>query len=494
MKINKLGYILLGIGVFIVVFALISDSIGLGKKGIQAAQLLLIQCGILLSVISIGLINLSDTEVNILKLTTQVITRIINIPASNWILLGFFTAYIILFIYPMFFNPDRTIHYLTRYVPEITPIGRDLSFATSGIKNWLSGNGFYDLENLNYPPLYAVVFSPFLLLEYPSTYFVMTAVTLFSMVVSSLIIPSLVVKNGDRAILFFFFITGIFSYGMQFELERGQFNIFAFTLSFLAIYIFHRHYQFRHLAYLLFSVAVQIKLYPVIFILMFVKDWRDWKNNILRFAGLGIFNIALLFVIGYQAFIDFTNTMLILFGSVWIRPYNHSIASFVRELTTNGFGILQPDTVAMLNERASLIGFALALYYFICLLVIVGRAYKNDENGVNLDLFLVCTIGAMILPSLSIDYKLPLLSPAIALALSYNPQSDHKIRRIVTVLLLVTISLAYSYSLFSFVHRPVLVANSFPLIMVILTAITFLNIFEKRSFFQAESQKYPTTQ
>lgn len=418
----------------------------------------------------------------------QIIFRVLNIPGAYWILLGFFIVYISLFVSPVFFNSDRRIDYLTRYVLEITPIGRDLNLATSGIKSWFSGNGFYDIQNLNYPPLYAIVFSPFLLLTYPTTYFVMTAVTIFCVILSSLILPSLIVKNRDQAILIFFFLTGIFSYGVQFELERGQFNIFAFTLTFLAIYIFHRHYHFRNLAYLLFSVAVQIKLYPLIFILMFIKGWRDWRSNVLRFVGLGIFNFALLFVIGYQGFLDFISTMLILFDSQWNRPYNHSIASFVRNLTTTGFGVLQSGTVALLKEKSLLIEVALIAYFFICLFVVFGRAYKNNENGINLDLFLMCTIGAMILPSLSIDYKLPLLSPAIALALSYRPFCDNKKRRILTVILLVVISLAYSYTLFSFVNRPLILANCLPLIMIILTAITFLNIVENRTFFRTENQ------
>jgi len=492
MKNIKFGHSLLGTGVSIVLFALISDYIGFGKPGFQAAQLLLLQFGVLLSVTSIGFLA-SGSELKVSRLINQITTRIFNSPTANWVYFGFLITYILLFIIPVFFNSDRRIDYLTRYIPEITPVGRDLSFATSGIKSWLSGNGFY-LKDLNYPPLYAVVFSPFLLLTYPTTFFVMTAITLFSMVVSGLILPSLILKNKDSAVLFFFFLTGIFSYGMQFELERGQYNVFAFTLSFLAIYIFHRHYQFRHLAYLLISVAIQIKLYPIFFTLMLVKNWRDWKSNILRFTGLGIFNVSLLFVLGYKTFIDFINTMLILFGSVWTRPYNHSLASFVRDLTSTGLGVFKPDTVSVLQENSSLIKFILILYYLVCLAIIVGRAYRNNESGINFDLFAVCTIGAMIIPSLSIDYKLPLLSPVMALALSYSPKNDHKIRQIIKMIVLIVISLAYSYTLFSFVHRPVFLANCFPLFMIILTGITCLNVVDKRSFSQVESQEHLTAQ
>ena len=199
-KVRKLGYVLLGVGVVIAVFALISDYIGFGKTGIQAAQLLLIQLGVLLSAISVGLL-LSSSEIKVSSLINQTITRILSLPASSWILFGFMIAYILLFIIPVFFNSDRRIFYLSRYIPEMTPIGHDLSFNTSSIENLFSGKGLYDLENHYYPPLYAVIFSPFLMLEYPNTYFVMTGITLFCTVVSGLILPSFIVKNKDRALI-----------------------------------------------------------------------------------------------------------------------------------------------------------------------------------------------------------------------------------------------------------------------------------------------------
>ena len=480
MSFRKLGYILFCIGISVAVFALISDSIGIGKKGIQAAQLLLIQFGVFLTALSLGFVNLGEKRLKILEMGDQLWKM--RLPISYWIILGFFVAYITLFVSPVFLNPDHRISYLNRYIPEIAPIGRDLTFATSGIEYWFSGNSYYDIDNLNYPPLYSVVFSPFLLMEYPMMYFVMTFITLGSAVVSGMILPSLIMKNKGRAVILFFFITSIFSYGMQFELERGQFNMFTFALSFLAIYLFHFHYQFRHLAYLLISVAIQIKLFPVFYILLFIKDWKDWKNNIFRFLGLGIFNIGLLFVLGYKTFLDFIDTMSILFDSQWTRPYNHSLASFIRELTSSGLGIFEADTVAVLKENASLISVLFISYWAICLLIVIGRAYKNNGNGINPDLFLVCTIGALIIPSLSIDYKLTVLPPVLALVLSHDLKNSHGLRRALSLFLVFAISLAYSYTLFSFVHRPIYLESCFPLFMIILTSVTILNVVDDRKF------------
>lgn len=482
MKAHKLGYIISGFGIFLVLFGLLSDRIGIGKGGIQAAQLLLIQVGALLVAASIGFFYLPSPEIDFPRIARQMLDRILNLPASIWILLGFTAAYILFFVFPVFLNPNHQVDYVTRYLPEIRPIGRDLAFNTSSIKNWLSGKGLYDLDMHYYPPLYAVVFSPFLLLKYPTTYYVMTAITILCMAVSSIIIPQLMSKDNDRAILFLFFITGLFSYGMQFELERGQFNVFAFTLALLAVYIFHYQYSFRHLAYLLFSISIQIKLYPAIFILMFVKDWRDWQNNILRFIGLGLANIALLFVLGYQVFADFLRVLPNLTSAVWVRPYNHSLASFVNDLTSSGLGILNADALKWFGENSSLVKVALVVYYAVCLLAILARAYKKQGNAINFDLLLACAIGALIIPSVSIDYKLPLLSPVFAMALSYTSPQISKARKALSIILLTATSLVYAMMLFPFTYRPALISSCFLLLMFTLTTITLLNLIEDRVY------------
>lgn len=482
-KSRNIGYILLSIGIFLAVFAIISDSIGIGKKGIQAAQLLLIQAGVFLVFLSIGFINLNGLEISFYDLARRIRVRLFELPPFAWISIGFFITYIVLFVFPVFLNADRSVNYLTRYLPEIRPIGRDLGFNTSSIKNWLSGSGLYDFENHYYPPLYAVVFSPFLLLEYPNTFVVMTAITLSSIVVAGLVIPILMIANARREIVALFFITVIFSYGMQFELERGQFNVFAFALSLVAVYIFHRHHSFRLLAYLLISASIQIKLYPIVYVLLLVKDWHDWKGNILRFVGLGLFNFSLLFILGYQVFADFLGALPNLMGAFWIRPYNHSLVSFVNEFAATGFGVFQGGVMNTVGANSELIKSLLTIFYFVCVLIVVVRAYKNNDKDLNLDLLLICTIGALILPSVSIDYKLPLLAPSMALALSYPVKNNVGVyRKIAVSVVLIVMAVAYSFTLFSFVHRPALVANSFPLFMIILVSITLLNILEDRKY------------
>ena len=81
-------------------------------------------------------------------------------------------------------------------------------------------------------------------------------------------------------------VTGLFSYGFQFELKQGQWNLIAFLFSVAAIYLFHQKPKYRWAAYLLFSISVQLKLFPAIFVFTLIDDFTDWKNNAKRIIGL----------------------------------------------------------------------------------------------------------------------------------------------------------------------------------------------------------------
>ena len=48
---QKIGYSLIGVGGFVVLFMFIADAVGLGKGGIQAAQLLGIEFGVFLIIL-----------------------------------------------------------------------------------------------------------------------------------------------------------------------------------------------------------------------------------------------------------------------------------------------------------------------------------------------------------------------------------------------------------------------------------------------------------
>jgi hypothetical protein len=476
------GFYILGFGIFFITFSLILDVLGIGKSGIQAAQLLGVLVGVLTSFIGLGVILTRRKEregVDPWKINWKNLVPIDDFSALVWVLFGFLVTFFLLFIIPSFFNLDHRVHYFNRFLPEIVPIGRDFTYSTNNIRNWLvSGQSPYDAEYHVYPPLYAVVFAPLVLLSYPANFYFITTVTFGCMVILLLLMPA-IMKMGNRySLAVFFFLTAIVSYGMQFEFERGQYNIIAFTLGFLAIYLFHYHESFRHLAYLLFSVSIHLKIYPAILIFMFIKDWRDWRGNATRLIGLGLFNIALLFVLGQSMFVDFLRAITEYTGATWSRPYNLSIRSFVYALSHQEIVPLSSSTASWLNENLTLVELSFMAFFLLCFIAVIVKAYRNNERLINYDLLLICTIGAMIIPSVSIDYKLPLLAPPLVLALAGRSMRSTGLRKVIVIFLVIAISVAYSVTLFPFIDRPPFLANSLPMLFIILAAITLLNFLD----------------
>jgi hypothetical protein len=477
---SRFGFYVFGSGIFVVVFSLILDVLGIGKPGIQAVQLLGVLVGVLTSFIGWGLILTGQKDgVDHWKIDWKSLVNFDDIPALVWVIFGFLITFVLLFIIPNFFNLDHRVHYFNRFLPEIVPIGRDLTYSTDNIRNWLvSGGNLYDAEYHVYPPLYAVVFAPLVLLSYPARFYSITAITFGCVVILLLWMPALMKVGRRYSVAVFFFLTTIVSYGIQFEFERGQYNIIAFTFGILAVYLFHYHESFRHLAYLLFSVSIHLKIYPAILIFMFIKDWRDWRGNLIRFTGLGLFNIALLFVLGPSVFVDFLSSITGYTGATWSRPYNLSIRSFVYALSHQEIVPLSSSAAVWLDKNSTLVELSLMAFFFLCLFAVIVKAYRNRECPLNYDLLLICTIGAMIIPSVSIDYKLPLLALPLLLALAGRSMQSSGLRKIIVILLIIVVSSAYSVTLFSFIDRPPFLANSLPVLFIILTAITLLNFLD----------------
>ena len=183
-----------------------------------------------------------------------------TIQVFPWLVISLVLCYSFLFVYPSFFNADLTFSPFETF-PRLDPIGMDLQFNLDFSRAWLMDGSPYVGSNY-YPPLETVVFSPLTLLDFSTAYRIVTLLSLSSFV--GLFILILRFKKGSlfrsgwtAAILFL----SLFSYGVLFELERGQFDLIAMFLCIAAIYLFHFHPRFRIAAYLLFCMAVQFKVY-----------------------------------------------------------------------------------------------------------------------------------------------------------------------------------------------------------------------------------------
>jgi hypothetical protein len=208
---------------------------------------------------------------------------------------------------------------------------------------------------------------------------------------------------------------------------------------------------------------------------MFVDNWASWKQNLKRMFVIGVLNIAFLFVLGHSVLIEFFQALSGKLGTAWTWVGNHSITSFVYNLTTSGLGLFDQDALSWLQSHSALISMALLIYFMICFAALILKDYRKKSQGLNPDLLLVCTLGGMMIPSVSHDYKLALLAGPMAIALSNRNITSDNWRKLFSAFLIILASLSFSITLFPFKYRPIYLENSFPLLFIILTAMTLLS-------------------
>lgn len=482
MDIRKIGQGLLILGIFGVTVSLLVDLLPTAKAGVQSAQILGIEIATVVLLAGVWALLSERTEkIYPGRNIRDFFSQILDLPVWVWVLTGFLLTYILFFISPMFLNETHRVRYFINYLPDRFPIGNDMIIVIDLAKGWFfAGQSPYPVQF--YPPLTYVLLAPLLLVhDYSILFTLFTFTTLVSYIILTLLLPAKMTGTEKSPLLLLFFITGLVSYGLQFELERGQFNVFTFLLCMISVYIYHYYPRYRILAYVLFSLSVQLKIYPAIFILMFVDDWRDWKTILLRFTGIAIFNFILLFAMGYetlQAFIASVFTQLSTPSQTWNG--NHSIKSFVNTMTVDGFGIIGPDTLAIIRQNNGFIANALLLVVLACIIAGVWMYHSRRQKGLDTYLLLGCTIGALTIP-VSNDYTLSILASPMALFLCNLAELKDSWKRSISILLVIGISFAYSSMLIPFKYKPYFMNNVFPPLLIILIITTCLNFMRYKN-------------
>ena len=473
---KKIGTLLSLLGILLIAIFALLDYIepGNGVK-LGSAQLLGIESGIGFVLLGAGLLLTSrNREIQVGNSLRLGIAHILNLSPVVWGILTFLALYALFFVFPMFFLNTK-VQYFVKYIPDawVTRIGFDLGTTMDHIQGWLVDNvSPYADGVVPYSPLTLAVFAPLLILGYPGYYKALTLMTLAVYLFATLWIPARMDPRKQYALISVFSLLGLFSYGFQFELERGQFNVLAYALCLLAIYIYHYHHAFRYFAYLSFCLAVQLKLYPLIFIFMFIKDWKDWKGNIRRWLGLGLLNFALLFVLGYRFGMEFITSIAarqLHFQSSRIEDL--SISGFVYSLTTKG---MDSNGAGGLMPYGRALELLFLLVFGTCLVALLAHLYMHNRVGLNPYLLAVCTIGALIIPAGSFDYKLPLLVAPVALIFCSLPVMSDTRKKVASIILIVAMSSAYWSTLYPATVKPVFLARNFPALFVMLISITGL--------------------
>lgn len=474
---KKIGYILALIGAMTVLASVLIDYIGQSDQRLGASQLLGLEAGVLILLFSLWLVFLyPNQEIDIRQSISVGMERVSRLPTSAWVLLGFLIAYVAFFLFPVFLNSERTMHFITRFLPNANPIGVDIQAVIRYIQDWLTSNESpYADGFIAYPPLALVLFAPLLLIGYPAYYYVITFISLLSYTVSSLWIPLLDTRGKNIALILFLFALGLFSYGFQFEMERGQSNIIAFSLALIGLYLYHARDDFRFLGYLFFTIGVQLKIYPVILVVMFITERVDWKGNAKRIAGILLVNFALLFVLGFQMFAGFLHSVRHnqLHISTWNG--NHALKSFVTYLVSNRLEVFGPGRFATFLQNQGLVEILLLTVLGLCLIAVLAFSYFRGRSGFNPYLLVICTICALIVPSISNDYKLPILTAPMALLWCNITIPDHGLRKGLSILLIVITSLGYWSIQYPPLVKPEFLNRNFPALFILLLAVTLLS-------------------
>ncbi|MCX8037572.1 MAG: DUF2029 domain-containing protein [Candidatus Sumerlaeia bacterium] len=392
-----------------------------------------------------------------------------------WLLGGFLLLYVPFLLVPVFFNKEHVMGEVCP-VARVTYVGMDLGEILQFSRAWaVEHKSPYILTN-TYPPLETLFFVPFLYVSFPVAYYLLTLASTGCFLLITWLLPVLAEpRRALTAPTVFFVTTGLFSHGLLFELERGQFNLIAMALCWSGVYLFHVHRRLRIPACVLFSLSVQLKVYPAIFVLLLVDNWRDWKANLRRLGLIAAGNFLCLFVLGLGPFVEFVSRTVKKVSDPPIWPGNHSIHSYAT-LTGEWLGV--PAWVISAPLLAATLGLLAAL---------VVLAYVRRREGFHPHLLVGCTAAALLIPSLSNDYTLSFLPAALALYFSCTKPpaaaKDNPARALYWNIWIVLIALAYASTVFSVFHkvsvcRVPLLFMATPALVLILAAATALFVME----------------
>ena len=192
------------------------------------------------------------------------------------------------------------------------------------------------------------------------------------------------------------------------------------------------------------------------------------------------FNFALLFVLGFERFLEMLNVLWYHTSGKNLWVGNHSIQSFSNLLAGSVPG-QKAAWSGLLGDAWSVQVLVLAIVLTSFLVVLLASISRN-RAGVDGALLLACTVLALVLPSVSHDYTLALLPGPMAIYLGQLGIDLDPKRQAVTNLLVFILSLAYSSTLFSYVYKPVWLGNNLPMLVIILVTVAVMTRYSgKRS-------------
>jgi hypothetical protein len=362
-----------------------------------------------------------------------------------WVLSAYLLGYVFFFIFPIYFNDQHVMDFPQSFT-AFPPVGMDFHWIYTTVQSVILHG--QPLLGTFYSPGSFYAFVPFALIDYFLAYKIYTLIKLAFFISAIFFASFLGISKKEYALPLSFLLTGLTSYGMAFELERGQGYSLVFSLLVISIVLFHRYYEkrpVRYLAYFLFIIAVQMKLTPAFFVVFFIRNWRDFGANIKRIAVLGLINFLLVFSTGINNGLNFIHSIVGISSgpSLFSNVENHSISSFL--IWTQSF-LLNPDLAFLAN---SLVGITCLCLIFLFAHFVLDKI-RGTYQPIDPFLFMGLSLAALLLPNENHDYTLVILP--IVLCFGFCVELSYANCRLNGMDLFI-LSFLYSITLFSHVVK-----------------------------------------
>jgi len=367
--------------------------------------------------------------------------------------LAFAVTFLIGFIHPVFLHPSR--FYFLKYFPARNMLGADI-YVTMEAANLAC--------RCPYSPLAKLLFQAMSLVPWPTMFHLLTLLSLGSLVTVCYAITPRLARFKNPLVVTIIFMALLNSYGLHFELERGQWNLIAISLVFASLLAFKRGRP--HLSIALFCLACHLKLYPFIFAPLFLIRPVLGRTNLVHFLKLAAVNLALFFVLGWSVLKQYAFGVVEYANNPEIWRGNHSIASFSELVNTYFF-------------HAPYLYAVLMAFYAILLAGVFLNTVHRRRDFDSKYLFFLLVVGSLIIPSISADYTLPALSLALLyFLLNSRPEMGWRSGLVLFALISIVFLTNYSYVDFVGVFQ-FLRTNKLPLIFAAAMLVTLMSFCEK---------------
>ena len=395
-----------------------------------------------------------------------------SLPYLVWLVSGYLVCYGVCFLIPMVLNERIGIGFPVNLGKPAAIFANDFHFVMDNTRAVLVERKTMEWS-VSSPGSYYFML-PLALMDFDSAYKIFTLIKIGLFIATTFFFPVFAILKKEYSLPLFFLLTGLASYWLQYDIWDGQFYPLIYSFVMIAIWLFQRHYTnrlLRYLSYFLITIAIQIKLSPVIFVIFFIRNWPDIKGNLKRVLLLGIVNLLLVFSTGLPNAQAFLNTILHLsqMGGPQSGPENHSIQSFIT--------YLRLETMTDLTYPR----YALTGIVVVCLVLLLWRFGRLKMKGANdfIEPFLLIglTLGALLLPNENNDYTLPVLALILSVGFSFDLSSSNRQTSAVDLLI---IAMLYSLTTFSRELKPAMILfqnNCIPLVvmLVYVTLIAYKN-------------------